>query len=275
MRAAKRLGDCTVSASDEAFAQTGIRTRHLESIRSVADLATEAAEQLCSLPGLTIACTATHHTLPPVSAVVCANLGLRGQHFDLNAACAGAVHALVIAADRMRADDALDQALVIGAEKFPDIDGNPFLSDGAGAILLSRSDRLRSAVFDTDTTNLAAVSLTPTGFSQDGIAVWHQAMMHMPGLIRKAVERADWGMDDVDLFVLHQANGKMLDFLRSRLKIEPERWFTNVETTGNTGSASIPIALADAYAQDRLHGKVVIAGLGAGFGFAAAAWELP
>jgi 3-oxoacyl-[acyl-carrier-protein] synthase-3 len=105
----------------------------------------------------------------------------------------------------------------------------------------------------------------------NGLATWKQAVTHLPPTIRRACEAAGWRPDEVDLFVFHQANLQIITYVMRKMRIPLERTYTNVEAIGNSGAASIPIALADAVAAGRVGpgARVVLAGVGAGFGFGA------
>jgi 3-oxoacyl-[acyl-carrier-protein] synthase III len=237
--------------------------------------------------GLTIGCTFTHdYMFPPLSAKLHRDLGLTGgQFYDLQANCSGYVSALVAATDRIRARET-GYALVVGAELLSplvdptDAEASMYFSDGAGAVVLGwrhlpSGMGLVSTSFHADTSNYESVRCLRDGLMEmSGIATWKQAMMHLPDTIRIAVNEAGWEMSEVDLFIPHQANLRLIEFLASWLGWA-DKVFTNVAEVGNTGAASIPIAIADAFDSGTLHErmKVVIAGIGAGFGFGATCWQ--
>jgi 3-oxoacyl-[acyl-carrier-protein] synthase-3 len=225
--------------------------------------------------GMTVACTFTHDYLfPPLSAKLHHDLGMKGgTFFDLQANCSGFVSALVTVSDRMAADPSLEYALIVGAEKLSplidptDIETAMFFSDGAGAVVVGRGGIVASA-FDADTSRYEA-DRCDGKMSLDGMTTWAQAVRHLPGVVRTAMERAGWS--DVDLILFHQANLNLIRFLMNRLDLPMSKTLTNVEWTGNSGAASLPIVIADAMQADRLHGRVLLVGIGAGFGFGAAA----
>jgi 3-oxoacyl-[acyl-carrier-protein] synthase III len=272
--------------------KTGIKQRYKADGETTSSLALEAARNALQhagiLPasvGMIVVCTFVNDYLFPSLALrLNRDLGcVAEQAYDLQANCSGFLSALVTVTDRMRADPFIENALIVGAEVLSpyidptDINTAPFFSDGAGAVVIGRtsSKGLVSSAFATDTSAYEAVRCLPHGtITQNGIITWKQAVQHLPGTIRNAVERAGWALDEVDLFIPHQANLVLLKFLASRLGWG-DRTFTNVETTGNTGAASIAIAISDAYEAGRLHPgmKVVLAGIGAGFSFAAAGVE--
>jgi 3-oxoacyl-[acyl-carrier-protein] synthase-3 len=272
-------------AAEWVVAKTGI-TQRWYTDQSLASLALCAAADAIvdahiepAQIGMTVACTFTHDYLfPPLSAKLHHDLGLRGgQFYDLQANCSGFVSALVAVTDRMTADPSLEYALIVGAEKLSplidptDIETAMFFSDGAGAVVVGRGGIVASA-FDADTRNYEA-DRCDGQMSLNGLVTWSQAVKHLPGVVRSVAERAGWGMDTVDLILFHQANQKLLEFLMSRLGLPMERTYTNVESIGNTGAASLPIVISDALHDGRLHGRILIVGIGAGFGFACAALE--
>ena len=267
---------------DWVVAKTGITQRHyidMATGETASELALCAAQralqgaQVSAVDiGMIVACTFSHDYLfPPLSAKLHHDLGCKGgQFYDVQANCSGFVSALVAVSDRMRADPSLRYALVVGVEVLSpfvlpdDAETAMFFSDGAGAVVLGPGGIVSSA-FDADTSNYESVRCTPDGvMTMSGLATWQQAVKHLPGVIHKAVERAGWQVGDVDLVIFHQANLRLIEFLMARLELPMSKTFTNVATVGNTGAASLPIAIADAWP---LHGKIVLAGIGAGFGF--------
>jgi 3-oxoacyl-[acyl-carrier-protein] synthase-3 len=258
-----------------------IRTLASEAARSALDSAGVKAEDI----GLIIACTTTNdHAFPALAASIHHDLGCaRGQFFDLNAACSSFITAAIVAEPMIGVPvEPRQAALIVGAEVFSpfvepgDDEVEMFLSDGAGAIVVApgRRSGLVSWAAETDTSNLESVRLgRGAQIEMHGLATFKQAVAHLPGTVHRAVAAAGWTMDDVDLIVFHQANLRLIEFLMSRLRLPMAKTFSNVDELGNTGAASIPIALTRGW--DRLRGNVVVAGIGAGFGFMASCWRFP
>jgi 3-oxoacyl-[acyl-carrier-protein] synthase-3 len=250
---------------------------------------------------LVVACTfSADYTFPPLSAKVHKDLGLRGgQIFDLQANCSGFVSGLTAATDRMRLDDSVRNALVIGVEMNSRVidrrnaDASIYHSDGAGAVVLGRTPGagIIASSFHTDSSNYEAVRLRGGGSSfraagsdldptvammeLNGIATWKQAITHLPPVIRSALAKAGATVPDVDFFIFHQANLRLIEYLVRKMKIEDSRTFTNVQDIGNTGAASVPIALSEAWGKGLLAkgSLVTLAAVGAGFNFGASAWR--
>lgn len=250
---------------------------------------------------LIVACTfSADYSFPPLSAKVHKDLGMRGgQIFDLQANCSGFVSGLTAASDRMRLDSSVRNALVIGVEMNSRVidrrnaDASIYHSDGAGAVVLGRCPNagIIASSFFTDSSNYEAVRLRGGGSSfrqvdrgfdatvdmmeLNGIATWKQAITHLPPVIRAALEKAGHEVADVDFFIFHQANLRLIEYLLRKMKIDPARTFTNVQKIGNTGAASVPIALSEAWGKGLLAKDclLTLAAVGAGFNFGASAWR--
>ena len=291
---------------DWIIEKTGIRQRfHLGPGETGSGLAATAARAAMAAAGvaaadigLVIACTFSHdYAFPPLAVCLHRDLGLKGAHaFDIQANCAAFPTALTLAADRMRADPGLSHALLVGCEVLSpfvdpgDIDTAVYFSDGAGALVLGPGAGdcgPLGAAFFTDSSTYEAVRLRAGGsgypggtgdggfMAQNGLATWKQAVTHLPPTLRAACARAGLGADQIDLFVLHQANERLIDYVLRKLKVDPARAVVNVDAIGNTGAASIPIALDAAVAAGRLKpgDTVALAGVGAGFTFGATVWR--
>jgi 3-oxoacyl-[acyl-carrier-protein] synthase-3 len=110
---------------------------------------------------------------------------------------------------------------------------------------------------------------------QNGLATWKQAVTNLPIVIQKLLEREHLTIDEIDFFIFHQANGFLIDYLMKKMKVPLNKTYKNVEEIGNTGSASIGIALSEAFACGLIKkgSNLVIAGIGAGFNFGASVWR--
>jgi 3-oxoacyl-[acyl-carrier-protein] synthase-3 len=285
---------------DWVVSKTGIHQRRIAAPgETVATLALQAAQEALSAAdvspaaiGLTIVCTfSSDYLFPPAAMRLHRDLGMKGGYaYDLQANCSGPVMALVAAADRLRAEPETGYALVVGAEvmsqfiDYHDSDTATFLSDGAGAVVLGPSDRgLVSNAFFADTSDYEAVRCIrgelgswPT-MEMYGMTTGKQAVKHLPPTIRRALAKAGWTTDDVDMYVFHQANLRLIEFLMRGLKQPMNKTYTNVAEIGNTGAASLLCALDGAMREDRIKpgAKVVLAGVGAGFGFGASCLVMP
>jgi 3-oxoacyl-[acyl-carrier-protein] synthase-3 len=290
--------------------KTGIERRYIAAPSDTAsDYSARAARQAMAMAGieasqvdLIIACTFSgDYIFPPLSAKVHHELGVKGaQTFDLQANCAGLVAGLTVASDRMFVDDSVRYAIVVGVEfnsryvDRTDVNTAIYLSDGAGAVVLGRCDPehgIQSSAFFTDSSNYEAVRMRGGGSSfplraqdpepaartmeMNGIATWKQAITHMPTTIRRSCERSGIATKDVDFFVFHQANLRLIEYIVRRMGVGLDRTYTNVQEIGNTGSASVAIALSEAVRKDLIEpgSTVVLAAVGAGFNFGASVWR--
>lgn len=290
--------------------KTGIQRRRLAAPGdSASGYAGAAARKALAMAGvkasevdIVVACTFSgDYVFPPLSAKLHQDLGVRGgQIFDIQANCSGIVTGLTAASDRMRSDDELRHALVVGVElcsrfvERGDVNTSIYLSDGAGAIVLGRCESdggIRASAFHTDSSNYESVRLRGGGSSHpllgraydaavdamemNGLATWKQAITHLPQVVRKACGRAGVDVAAVDCLVFHQANLRLIEYIVRKMGLDMRRTFTNVQEIGNTGSASIAIALSEAVEHGAIRPDdiVVLAGVGAGFNFGASVWR--
>ena len=279
--------EARLDTSDEWIVErSGIRERRIGG--TVGTLATDAGR--CALAHarvtpdaidlLVLATTTPDLTVPATSASVHRELGLRCGAFDLNAACSGFVYALAVANGAIATG--ARRVLVIGADCLsqitdPDDRATAVLfADGAGAVVLEAAD---------DGSGLLAFDLGIDGTAHDILTCPHGGTLHMEGreVYRRAVRatvdsaaealgRAEIDAADVALFVPHQANLRIIEAAASRLGIPMERTAVVLDRTGNTSSASIPLALAEAADRGRLRAGdvVLLSGFGAGMSWASA-----
>jgi 3-oxoacyl-[acyl-carrier-protein] synthase-3 len=290
--------------------KTGIHRRYIAAPSDTAwEYAVSSARRALAMAGiapeelgLIVVCTFSgDYQFPPLSAKVQQQLGARqAQIFDLQANCSGFVAGLTAASDRMRVDPTVRYSLVIGVElcsRYIDrTDANTaiYLSDGAGAALLGHVDRgegILASAFHTDSSNYEAVRLRGGGASfpnngrafdpavdlmeMNGIATWKQAITHLPSTIRKACTKAGIEVKEVDFIVFHQANLRLIEYLVRKMGFDMSRTYTNVAEVGNSGSASLAIALSEAVRAGHIErgARVLLASVGAGFNFAASVWR--
>ena len=109
----------------------------------------------------------------------------------------------------------------------------------------------------------------------NGIATWKQAITHLPKVIRKACEKSQISLADVDFLIFHQANLNMIEYVVRKLGFDMSKTYTNVQEIGNTGSASVGIALSECVSKSLIKdGQIVVmAAVGAGFNFGASIWR--
>lgn len=234
--------------------------------------------------GLVILCTTTPDQLIPAnSAAVAAALGVGGGAMDVNAACAGFTYGLVTAAGLIAAG--AEKILLIGAETLTRATNwedrtNAFLfGDGAGAVVVEAVPGEGSLLgWDLGVDGKLVHLLYAqhgSGMVMRGKEVFRRAVLATVESANASMERAKVTVGDIALFVPHQANIRIMDAAASRLGLPPERVASVIEHTGNTSSASIPLALVDAIEHGRVHDgdHLLLAGFGAGMTWASAVWR--
>ena len=231
-----------------------------------------------------ILCTTTPDlAAPATSSGVAGALGITGGAMDLNAACAGFTYGLITAAALMAAG--AGPTLLIGAETLTRITNwsdrtNAFLfGDGAGAVVLEPVEGRGSLLGWHLGVDGSLVELLyaehGSGMVMRGQEVFRQAVRATADSAASALDQAHVHASDIALFVPHQANQRIMDGVADRLGIPTERIASVIEWSGNTSSASIPLALVDAAERDRVQpgDLVLLSGFGAGMTFASAVWR--
>lgn len=298
-----------IDSSDEwIYTRTGIKTRRFAADdESAASMATEACRRALSNAGLSaadidgvIVTTNTHFLqTPPAAPMVAASLGAKGiLGFDLSAGCAGFGYALGAAADMIRGGGAATM-LVVGTEKLsPTIDmydrGNCFIfADGAAAVVVGetpfqgigptvagsdgeQADAIRQ---DIDWITFAQNPSGPRPFVRlEGPAVFRWAAFKMGDVGRRAMDAAGVRPDQIDVFVPHQANSRINELLVKNLQLRPDAVVANdIEHTGNTSAASIPLAMAELLTTGAAKpgDLALLIGYGAGLSYAAQVVRMP
>lgn len=290
-----------VDTSNEWIVErTGIRERRIAGEgEKTSDLATAAAQRALTaaqreakdIDLIIVATTTPDLTFPATAARVQAALGAGpGVAFDLQAVCSGFIFALATA-DNFLARGQAKTALVIGAETFSRIvdwedRGTCILfGDGAGAVVLeARADAGERGVVSTflrTDGRMHDLLYVDGGPSQtqgvgkvrmQGNAVFRQAVEHISGAMLEACARAGVAIDEVDWFVPHQANQRILDGVARKLGIDVAKVVSTVAQHGNTSAASVPLALDCAVADGRVRtGQLVLMeALGGGLTWGAA-----
>ena len=292
-----------VETSDEWILQrTGIRERHIADPGvGTSDLAKIAAEGAMQEAGITadrlgfiVVGTTTPDTIFPSTACVLQDK-LGATHawgFDLGAACSGFTYAVNTAA-QMVATGGCDYALAVGADvmssiiDYQDRATCVLFGDGAGAVVLAPAAWDEPHIIDfagkIDGSGGPALCM-PAGGSkmpasketvekrlhyvkQEGATVFKFAVKNTEEISRRLLERNGFDPSQIDLFVSHQANRRIIQAAAERLGLPPEKVVINLEMYGNTTAGTIPLALADARRQGRLKrgDLILLASVGAGF----------
>jgi len=300
--------EAIVETSDEWIStRTGIKERRIAGEReSTASLGLKAARKALGVANmfpteidLIIVATSTPENIFPSTASLIQNsLGAtRAGAFDLSAACSGFVYAVEMATQSIKAGG-IRSALVIGAETmsrvldWQDRSTCILFGDGAGAVVLKASNiegGVLSAVLRSDGSGGDLLCIptvgsgdlrnsefgmnghTPGKMYMNGSEVFKFATRVIGESINQALDKAGLDIENVSLIVPHQANLRIIQAAARSLKVEPELFMSNVDRYGNTSAASIPIALCEAIAQDRVKAGDYLAFVGFGGGLTWAA----
>ncbi|MHB9112213.1 MAG: beta-ketoacyl-ACP synthase III [Thermoleophilia bacterium] len=292
----------TLDTSDEWIStRSGIRERRIAADNEAAsDLGAIAASRALEaasirpeeLDLIIVASLSPDMLFPPTASFISGKIGADGTPaFDLSAACTGFIYALATGSSFIASGQA-DKVLVVGAEvvskmiDWTDRGTAVLFGDGAGAVLLEVADSGDEGIlgFDlgNDPTGADLLNL-PAGGSREpaseetvaarrhsirmnGGEVFKFATRIIASSCREVLSRQGCRVEDVDLFIPHQANIRIIDTAARKLGIAPERVFSNLERYGNTSCASIPICLDEAAAAGRINGGelVLMVGFGAG-----------
>jgi 3-oxoacyl-[acyl-carrier-protein] synthase-3 len=255
----ERLSDYAARASAEALERAGI----------------DAAEV-----DLVIVATMTPDEVTPNSAPLVAHT-IGAEHagaFDIGAACTGFLSGVAMAAGQVETGRSR-WALVIGADfitrvlDWEDKKTAPLFGDGAGAVVVGPAGgsggSIGPIVLGSDGGGAASIVIqhSERKLRMDGPEVYRNAVARMAESTLAAVGRAGLGLDDIDLFVFHQANARITKALGERLGLMPERVVDCIENLGNSSAATLPLGLAVAEQDGRLRpgARVVLGAFGAGF----------
>lgn len=289
-----------VDTSDEwIWERTGIQSRHLAKQETVSFMAAKAAEEALADSGLKaeeidlilVATSSSETVFPNTSCKVQKAIGaVHAWGYDLNAACSGFILALNTAQSYIRSG-LVKTALVIGAEKMSRIvdwkDRRTCIlfGDGAGAVVLrgeesESAEAVYAAMAHSAGDKGEALTLqygteeTPV-IRMDGQAVFKFAVRKVPEIIEEMLKKADVSREDVDYFVLHQANRRIIEAAAKRVGVEIEKFPMNLGEYANTSAASVPILLNEMNRDGKLKRgqKIILAGFGAGLTWAGCLME--
>lgn len=262
----ERLTDLLLSASERALAQAGVEAGDIDLIL----VGTFTQDEI----------------LPNAGPLLAGALGAsRAGAVDLGAACMGWLTGVALAAGFIEAGRA-DVVLVAAGEmltRFLDMDDRrtaPLIGDGAGAAVMTAIDppgRIGPCVLRADDRSRDIVYMTRSEakLRMEGQQTFVYAVDYLCDVTQRALAAAGLALADVDAFVYHQANARILGAVGARLGLPADRVVDCIESLGNTSAASIPLALDVARREGRLHdgARVLVAAIGAGFTWGAAVIE--
>ena len=304
-----------IDSSDEWIRErSGIESRRYASAdESVVDMSVAAAQKALAAAGITAAqlsavilATVTYPFQTPSAATdVTLRLGNpNAAAFDISAACAWFCYGVGMASDMVRTHSA-EYVLLIGVEKLSDFTdptdrGTAFIfADGAGAIVIGPSDRpkIGPMIWGSDATAREAIIMQPSwlelrnpnglensgnigwpDIKMQGQTVFRWAVYQMAPIGLKAIEAAGITVDQLDVFIPHQANIRIIDAMAKAMKLPEEIVIArDVRVSGNTSAASIPLAMSALYDSGEVKSGqlALLIGFGAGLVYAAQVVELP
>lgn len=289
-----------METSDEWIStRTGIKQRHVSTGQTTSDLCTSVAQKLLNQAGwqasdldfIVVATMSPDYQTPATAAIVQGRIGAaKAFAFDLNAACSGFIYGLKVAEGLLQV--AGNRGMLIGGEVLSKlIDWHErstavLFGDGAAGVLLANRAESGSAFLATDLQTLGDLGDRLTAgyqpvdsvfttdatdahrryFEMDGRAVYKFATHQVPESIERAVQKAGLLVQDVDYFILHQANQRIIDQIAKRLDQPSDKFLSNVARFGNTSAASIPILLDEVIQDGTLQRGQTIALSGFGGG---------
>lgn len=284
-----------MDTSDEWIrTRTGIGSRHISEGESTAELATSAAlaaledadlDPRC-IDRIIVATISGDYVMPSTACTVQHAIGaINATAFDIAAACSGFLYGARLATEAITVG-ACEHVLVIGAEvlsKTVDWDDRGtcvLFGDGAGAAIFSKHHKNHiMGVYSGSNGELGQVLTLPARAINNCLVKneWASSYMHMDGRevykfattvvpqsIEKVLEGTGCVLEDVDYFILHQANARIMDSVAKKLNIHPDKFYKNLHEYGNTSAASIPIALAEVKTRLQSGDKIVLCGFGGG-----------
>jgi 3-oxoacyl-[acyl-carrier-protein] synthase III len=301
---------------EEIIYKSGIRCRYLAkdepassmALKALQEALTTSGMQAKDLNGIIVSTFSGDYLYPNTASRLARDLEINDIFsYDLQANCAGFQTAISVARDHLLANPDAKHVAVVGvAKQSPFLDPNVletafFFSDGASAVILSRgtgsaSEGVLQSTFKTNGHNYEIVRLRAGGssfpltedlkktdpsafyYEHAGLGVWSEVIVEFPKLIRKTLEKLQWPADSVDLFLFHQANLKLIQFLMARLRLPAAKTVTNVEAIGNTADASLGTVLYDAHHLGRLKkpgSRILLASVGAGFVYCVTPYVVP
>ncbi len=299
-----------VDTSDEWIAsRTGIKERRIsqgENTSYMGIRASEKAIESANIPkediDLIVFSTCTPDMFTPSSAcIVQKEMGLKNAlSFDLNAACSGFVYGIDVASSLMKTNN-YKNALVIGSENLSKVinweDRNTcvLFADGAAAVVLSKDEN--NGIIDSicksygDNGEFLSIggrdvknpfmeeSISNYQYlDMDGSEIFKFATSSVTSSIREILEKNNMTMDDIDYVVPHQANVRIIEYVAKKLKTSMDKFYMNIDTHGNTSSASIPLALSEMHDKGLLKNgqNLLLVGFGGGltYGSSLIKWSI-
>ncbi|QWT84483.1 ketoacyl-ACP synthase III [Chryseobacterium sp. PCH239] len=295
-------------SSERIQEKVGISQRHISSdSETVLDMAVQSSEKIFenydrNKVDFILFCTQSpEYFLPTTACILQDRLGLRKNigAIDFNLGCSGFVYGLAFAKGLI-AGGIAKSILLVTSETYtkhihPDDKGNrSIFGDASASAIIKKSEgndyqfclgtdgsgaenlMVKKGAFKKDFELNPEHEFGPENIYMNGPEIFNFTIENIPGLVKETLEVNSMTMDDIDHFVFHQANSFMLNYLRKKTKIPAEKFYIDMEKTGNTVSATIPIALKNMMDKGMLKqgDKVLMAGFGVGYSWGATIMEI-
>jgi 3-oxoacyl-[acyl-carrier-protein] synthase-3 len=303
-------------AAEKIFDKIGIARRHVAGKDETAlDMAVKVSEVIFrnydknKIDFILLCTQSPDYFLPTSACILQERLGLRKNigALDFNLGCSGYIYGLALAKGLLTGNIA-NNVLLVTSETYSkhihlkDKANRSIFGDGAAATIISRSERNGILEFElgTDGSGMNNLIVPNGGFRSkfnidekdivddngnvrnnnclwmNGPEIFDFTIENVPPLVNRVLEKNDLSIETVDYVILHQANKYMLDYLRKKMKIPPGKFYQKMEETGNTVSATIPIALKDCIEKDTVKpgSKILLAGFGVGYSWGAVVIEI-
>lgn len=280
--------------------RTGIKERRIAENETCFELAIHSAKAAIKSANINpididliiVATMSSEYSTPAIGCLVQKEIGAKNaMAFDLSAACSGFIFG-IHTANQFLINNTFNKALIIGVEKlshlvnWKDRSTSVLFGDGAGAVILEASNE--PGIIATECKSVGedyscltvGVERIKTPFENkmvednyikmDGREVFEFACKTVPACIERLLEKMSFEKDDIDYYILHQANMRIIKYVAKKLEQDINKFYINMDLYGNTSSASVAIALDEMYKSGMLKNKkVVLAGFGAGLTYGA------
>lgn len=303
-------------SADKISEKIGIQTRHISGKNETAlDMAVKSSEKVLqnfdrSKIDFVLLCTQSPDYFLPTSACILQDkLGLKTSlgAFDFNLGCSGYIYGLAMAKSLINTSMA-ENILLVTTETYSkfihskDKANRSIFGDAAASTIICRSDinKIFDFEFGTDGSGMnnlivengglrnkfdpkcidcfddSGNIINPNNLFMNGPEIFNFTIENVPGLVSKTLEKNGLTLETVDYVIFHQANKFMLDYLRKKIKIPAEKFYQNMENTGNTVSATIPIGLKESINNKFIKAgdKILLVGFGVGYSWGATVVEI-
>ena len=266
------------------YKRTGIQTRYYSKDETIEEIAINSVQNLIEknsqidiskVDMIIVATTSTNSLMPVISYKIQEHFDIKNcMCLDILAGCSGFINAMDIARNYIAVEKS-SKALVVGVDilsKFTDksdLSTSIILADGAGAVLLEKTEtdkKYKSIITSEGQKGNLLVSKSNENIKMDGKEIYKYAVTETVKNIKNLLKISSTNIDEIKYIVPHQSNMKIMNSIASRLKIDINKMYINIENVGNTFCASIPIALDEMFSKKLLQegNKIILLGYGGG-----------